>query len=306
MKKMRWISMVMMAIASLVMVSCEGEIEPVGSQSLDPNSPGNPTNPTNPGAPASFKAKIDGTQFTAATTQVYISGNSIVLAAINTSGASFGFLIDAAAVGTYPAKDHFLTYTPAGSEYGYIGANFEDENEDTGSITITAINTENHTISGTFHFKGYYSDTDTPMAPKQFTDGVFTNLPYTTENASADEFAAIVNGTAFEEVDNITLYLEVNGQPYVAIGGRDSEQRSITVAFKEDIAAGTYTITGDIADPVQVNYAADADDTGTKATSGTVTITEITGDHAKGTFTATVPHPSGTVNITGGTFDSDY
>lgn len=49
MKKMHWLRTAMFVIAAVLAVSCEGDIEPIGSQTTDPNNP-NPTDPTGPSA----------------------------------------------------------------------------------------------------------------------------------------------------------------------------------------------------------------------------------------------------------------
>ncbi|HLN95880.1 MAG TPA: hypothetical protein VK183_09605 [Flavobacterium sp.] len=46
MKTMQWLRAGILMIAAVCAVSCEGDIEPIGSQTTDPNNPTNPTNPS--------------------------------------------------------------------------------------------------------------------------------------------------------------------------------------------------------------------------------------------------------------------
>lgn len=278
---------------------------------LDPNivipDPTDPTDPTDPDPtdPGSFKVDFDGSTYTALTTQVYISEGSILLTALRANGDSFGFIIEGTDVGAYPANQNLLAFNPSGSEYGYWSVNPDAASENTGTITITEINTTDHTISGVFNFKGYWSNTDETVAPKQFTNGVFTNLPYVEENPAGDTFSATVNGTAFNAGDILTSEVTSGSQTLISVAGQ-SGQSAITVSAVSGITAGTYPITGNVtADSVQVVYT-DADGNGGVATSGAVVITQITADRIKGTFTATIVDGAETYQITGGSFDAAY
>src|SRR5215217_9712601 len=93
-------------ISSCTYEPVDGAVEP------DPDSGGN-------GESGVFKADFNGSTWTAKETQAIISGNFIEIAAINAKGESFGILLDGSTVGTYAANINFVTYTPAGTEYGY-------------------------------------------------------------------------------------------------------------------------------------------------------------------------------------------
>ncbi|RZJ66618.1 MAG: hypothetical protein EOO50_08820 [Flavobacterium sp.] len=275
---------------------------------LDPNiivpEPEDPNNP-NPNDPGSFKVDFDGNTYTALTTQVFVSESSILLTALRANGDSFGFIIDATQIGAYPANENLLAFNPSGSQYGYWSINPEDDTANTGTITITEINTANHTISGTFNFTGYWSNTDETVAPKQFTNGIFTNLPYVTDSPTGDTFTATVDGTAFTAGDILTAETSVGGMDFISVAGQSGET-AITVSVKSDIDTGSYPITGSPnTDMVQVVFT-NPDGNGGLATTGTVIITEITADRVKGTFTATVVDGTQTFQITNGTFDAAY
>jgi hypothetical protein len=263
------------------------------------NGGGNP-NPT-----SVFKADFNNSTWSTTQTQVIISGNLIQIAAIKSDNSSFGLLVEASTTGTYPANNNLLAYNPPNSEFGYWSTNINNPNENTGSITITNINTVAKTISGTFTFKGYWSDTDvTNIAPIQFTNGVFTNLPYINQAETGDTFFAKVNGTEFVDTDLLVIESGINGQDFYSIGAQNADFNSMTVSVRTNIGAGTYPMTGNNAtDVVQIIYT--FDDVDYRAVSGNVIITEKTATRLKGTFSG-VTDGATPFTISEGTFDVEY
>ncbi len=293
---------ILLLVFTFSLVSCE--IEPIDS-AIEVPTDNNPNNP-DPISPASFKAKIDGQLWTAQTTAALIGGNLI---AINASiggenGENFSFLIDGVVPGTYPANENILNFSPAGTDFGWESFNLDVPDENTGSITITSINTVAKTISGTFTFKGYWSDDFVDnIAPKNFTEGVFTNIPYEDYVDPANNtFFAKVNGTEFAETD----ILVVTANNVIGIGASNTNNQSITIGVDEDITPGTYSITGNIqTDVVQATYKLN-ETTSILSNSGTVTITSITADRVIGTFSFTAINGSTTYTISEGSFDVEY
>lgn len=288
-------------LALFTFISCD--IEPIDSAiNLDDLQ-----NPNNPNVPTSvFKADFNGQTWIADQVEAQIGGDYITIGAIKGSQEEgFGFIVEANQTGTYPANTNLFSYNPPNSEFGFWGANPNDENENTGSITITNIDTVNHTISGTFTFKGYWTNTDEPnVQPIQFTNGVFTNIPYTDyTDEDADVFYAKVNGTEF--VDTDILVASVND--VLGIAAKNATFQSITVGINESYEVGTYTISGN--QNVQATYVLN-DNTTLSATSGTITITEKTADRIKGTFNFVAldetTSPITTYSITQGSFDVAY
>ena len=158
--------------------------------------------------------------------------------------------------------ENILNFNPAGSEYGYWSMNIDNPTENTGSITITNINTTNKTISGTFNFKGYWSDaTVTNILPTVFTNGVFQNVPYIVQAETGDTFFAKVNGIEFDEVDILAAEIGIAGQDFISVAAQDEDFNSMTVSVRANLGAGTYPITGNIAtDVVQASYTFDDED----------------------------------------------
>ena len=263
-------------------------------------------NGENPNTTAVFKADFNNSTWNTTQYAAEVSPNFIQIAGFKANGESFLFLVNSiGGVGTYPANENILAYTPPGSEYGYWSTNFSNPTENTGSITITNINTVTKTISGTFNFKGYWSDTDvTNIAPVQFTNGVFTNIPYTDQVDSGDTFFAKVDGTEFVDVDLLVIELGINGQDFYSIGAQNAALNAITVSVRTNIGAGTYPITGNNAtDVVQVIY--DFENVDYRGISGNVTITEKTATRIKGTFSC-VTDGATPFTISEGTFDVSY
>lgn len=252
-----------------------------------------------------FKADFNNSTWSTTQTQVIISGNLIQIAALKSDNSSFGMLVEASTTGTYPANNNLLAYNPPNSEFGYWSTNINNPNENTGSIIITSINTVAKTISGTFTFKGYWSDTDvTNIAPIQFTNGVFTNLPYINQAETGDTFFAKVDGIEFVDVDLLTIELGINGQDFYSIGAQNSDMNSMTVSVRTNVGAGTYPITGNTAtDVVQIIY--DVNDVNFRGVSGNVVIIEKTATRLKGTFTC-VTDGATPYTISEGTFDVEY
>lgn len=306
MKNSKLTSLLVFMIAAMSFVSCN-DVEPIDPTIvLNPSDPTNPTNPTNPTG-GNFKVDIDGLTYTASATAVFISGGSIQIAAERAQGDTFGVLLDGTTAGTYQAHENLIAYSPAGSEYGYWGVNPNTPDAQTGSIIITNIDTVNKKISGTFSYIGYWSDLDaTGIAPKSFTNGVFTNLPYVTESPSNDTFLAKVNGVDFNQNDLLAMTIGAGTDEFIAIGASNAAGDEMTVAVRSTVGLGTHPITGNSLDNAQLSYGPAGSTGQTSAASGSVTIQEKSDTHIKGIFSGAVTVDGTTYNITAGSFDVEY
>jgi hypothetical protein len=297
MNKIKLILGIFFILTAFTFTSCENE--PIDS-AIDLDDFNNGSN-----VPVVFKADFSGATWSATTAQAVISGNFITISGVKANGEGFGFLVEANTTGTYPANTNLLAYTPAGSEYGYWGTNFDNPDENTGSITISNINTTNNTLSGTFSFKGYWSDTSvTSILPVQFTNGIFQNIPFITQDQTGDTFFAKVGGTEFVDVDILTTTITVGSQEFISIGAQNAALNSMTVSVKSSLGTGTYPITGNATtDGVQAIY--DFNDTNYNASSGSITISSKTATRIKGTFNF-VTNGTPPFTITEGAFDVEY
>ena len=277
-------------IASCTYEPVDGSVEP------DPDSGGN-------GESGVFKADFNGSTWTAKETEAIISGNFIQIAAINSKGENFGIMIEGSTAGTYAANVNIVSYSPAGTEYGYLAINDNNPTENTGSVIITSINTTNKTISGTFHFKGYWSDVPNTKAPITFTNGVFKDIPYITQEETADVFTAKVGGANFVAIDILTAEIGIGSDNFITIGAQDVNSNTISISIKTTLGIGSHTITNTVGANVQ-GYYEDINDEYT-AVSGNITITSKTSDRIKGTFEFRTNGATPFV-ISQGNFDVEY
>lgn len=305
MKRFKIIPVLLLIFASVSFTGCSEDFEPIDPAVVLPGP--DDENPQPEPTPGTFKADFDGGTYTTSTTTAYIAGNTIIINALRTQGDSFSIMLEGDSEGTYEANDNLIGYQPANSEFAFVGTHPTDANANTGTIIITEIDTANQTISGTFSFTGYWSDYTATVAPKQFTNGVFTDLPYITENPSEDTFFARVDGIDFEETVIATAETTINNLDFLSVAAQNAAQQSITVSVRPTLTVGEYLITGNpTLDVVQVNYKPNASAMGTAAQSGFVTIVEKTPTRIKGTFGGTVTIEGITYQITTGTFDVAY
>lgn len=299
MNKIKFIASVFLILASFSLTSCD--VEPIDG-ALDPNDFDNPTN-----GPAVFKADFSGSTWTATEVQAVVSTNFITIGATRADGSTFAILVNASVPGTYPANANIVAYTPATSEFGYWSIDPENDTADTGSVIITRIDTVNNTVSGTFSYRGFWSDlTSTAIIPVDFTNGVFTNIPYIPNTATGDTFYAKVNGTEF--VETLLTGAEVDsggGNVWLNVDAVDAGLNNVTVAFKKSLGPGTYAITGSTTDNVSAFYST-ADDTNYDATTGSITIISQTATRVKGTFNFVGVNGTTTKTVSEGAFDVGY
>jgi hypothetical protein len=296
---MKFIKSFLFVLVLTFFTACDNEpIDPaLNSQiSSDPNNPNNPLN-------GIFKADFDGQTFTTSNVQCIFANGILVLDATRLpQDDSFSFVMDQVAVGTFAAKDHLITYQPAGTEYGYWTQNLNNPSEDLGSVVITNINTVDKKISGTFTFKGYWSNTSVNLPSKTFTNGSFTNIPYSTDLPPEDTFSANLNGAVFTNPTIAVSEVTVGTQTFISIAGLRTNDR-INVNILETTGVGNYPITGANTDVVQGFYSITSPVYSQRANLGLVTITEKTATRIKGTFNFTTPNTPIPYIITSGNFD---
>ena len=303
MKNIKLVTGLFLILTAFTFTSCENE--PIdGAINLDDFNGGS-------NEPMVFKADFSGNTWNGTEAQALVSSNSISIGATKADGSTFSILIQGTTTGTYMANDNILAYTPSGSDYGYWSINLAVPEENTGSITITNIDAVNKKISGTFAYKGYWSDaTNTSIIPVQFTNGVFTNIPYesSTPPPSDDSFYAKVDGSEFVEnqIDG-SLITNVSGMPdQISIVGSKTNGDNVGLNIVRSLAVGTYNFTGPLGD--QVNGRCLFNDVLYSAESGSIIITLKTDTRIKGTFNMVVKNftTSATKTVTEGSFDVVY
>jgi len=299
MKKQHLLHFFLFVFTALSFVSCDNE--PIDSQLNLADFGDDVINPTE----TFFRADFSGSTWIAQNTLVYVSPNSIRINAIRgAQDEGFAFFLLDNVVGNYQGNENLLTFTPAGSDFGYWSYNPDDENENTGSITITNINTTNQTISGFFNFKGYWSnDFVNNILPIVFNNGLFQNLPYVNESPTNDTFFAKVNGVEFVDTDITALTLTVGSVDLISINARNSTDDAITIAVNDNLGLGTHLITATSTNNTQARY--ELNSVSYTAQTGSITIISKTPTRIKGTFsfvtTGATPY-----TVSEGQFDVAY
>ncbi|QYJ68093.1 DUF6252 family protein [Flavobacterium litorale] len=233
MKRINILSAFFVLIAALGFVSCD--TEPVDPVFLDfvPDTE----------EPASFKVTIDGELFTANATQAAVADGIItIVGQRGTNGEFVSVTVAGTTVGSYP--EALLTYNPSDeSDFGYW--NIDPDFNNTGGVTITAINTQNNTISGTFQYVGYWSDDSEEREPVELNNGTFTNIPYTGSLTDPDPdpddeyFRATIDG----DEKNYGVILSLQSGESVTLSGQIIEPANqIQLLMPIDITPGTYAL----------------------------------------------------------------
>ncbi len=305
MKKIK-ITSILVALFSVFMTSCSNEpIDPVLSSQLD-----NPSTNGGSSAAAVFKADFSGQTWVADNYIANIYNGQIQIAGSKGTGAQqqgFAFLLNGTTIGTYDSTSNLLSFTPANSYYEYIGLNYANPTQSLGNAIVTSIDTVHHTISGTFGFTGYWSDTSvTNILPIVFSSGTFTNIPYVSQNPSSDTFFAKVDGTEFVE-DHIDVSAVISqGFPdsYSIVASKTNGD-NIGIRISQSLAVGTYQFTGPLAQDITSSYLLGG--VLYSVDTGSITITSKTATHMNGTFSIIVKNFTTNVikTITEGAFSVD-
>ncbi len=195
MKKIKIIGSLLLLFTAISFTSCENE--PIDSAiDLDDFGGNNGGNGNNNGV---FKVDIDGVTFTASTinaTKISQPFSIYQIAGIATAGGvTKSVMIQIKDNGT----NNYLTGTgpngPEDAEIGYFpnvlepdtvytSDDFDDIDNSTGSLTITANDIVSKKISGTFNCTVYLLNPDdgSVVGSKTLSNGVFTDVTYTLTN----------------------------------------------------------------------------------------------------------------------------
>lgn len=305
MKKISILSALMVFFTAITFIACDTEpVDPVLLDNIG-ETPGETT--------GSLTVNFSGQNFVASQVSGLYNEGLLSVSGIRVNGSNIetlSFVVASPVEGqTYTGDQGALfTYSPSMNMYQYI--NIDSELELSGSLTITDIDTVNHTVSGTFSFTGWWSNEDEDVAPIEFTNGSFTNVSYTggtPPETSDDVLTAVLDGTNFP-VANVAVAVADGGLgETISINGLDVNQNKVVVSMKASLNPGTYNITGNMLDDVVGGrYTTTSPEAMYMATTGSVTITSKTETRIAGTFTFTATSGEETVTVTQGTFDVDY
>lgn len=287
----------------LLLISCD--VEPVDNGLLlNDNTSVNPTNPTNPTG-AVFKADFGGQTWSATQYSANIFNGKIEIGGVKPSGEAFAFLLNGTSVGTYPSTSNLIAYIPPTGVNEYIAFNPANPTAVVGSVMVTTIDAANHTISGVFNFTGYWDDYSvTNVPPINFTNGVFTNIPYTTINTNTDSFFAKVDGTEFvEDSIDVTEVIASGFPDAYSIVGKNTNGDNVGLWIAQSLGVGTYQITGPFG--TEVNSTCLFGGVLYNGVSGSITIISKANGRLKGTFSLVDQNMTtlATKTISEGTFD---
>lgn len=302
MKKINLLSVLFIMLSAISFTSCDTEpIDPVLGENLgqQPNQPGNPV----------FKVDFGGQTYIANSTLATVGNGLITIGGFKgTNGEMVSIIVQGTAQGTYDASKIMLNYSPSAvSEYAYTNSNLST-GEDSGTVVITEIDTQNKTISGTFSFTGWWSDSEQNLPSVAFTNGAFTDIPYTGGIDTGEEFfKANVDGTANSYAGADLAVAVTDGNPsYVSINAYGNDHRLI-LSFPTTITSGTHQIQTGPSAVVTARFR-DAEDVQYGVSEGTFTVTSNQNGWIKGTFTFPVKNTAGETihTVTSGDFNVEW
>lgn len=175
----------------------------------------------------------------------------------------------------------------------------------TGEMIVTAMDTVNKRISGTFHFKAWRA-TDNTF--KDITNGVFTDVPYITSLTSTGSnlFSVKINNVLFTPASITGV---VNSGDIMIIASDSQASQTVGITIPETATVGTHAM-GSMGADYYGQYNPNGS-TFTISTSGSVVITShnTTTDQIVGTFSfnsAPLGGGAPTFNLTQGSFTINY
>ncbi|MEE1900174.1 DUF6252 family protein [Flavobacterium rakeshii] len=306
MKRFKIVQAFALLFLAIGFTACDTEpVDPVLLDNIGEN-PGGSTG-------GSFTVDFNGqtyvaTQSAAIYNEGMLSVNGVRISGSNIESVSF-VLMNPVEGQTYTGNDILIIYTPAMSMYQYTNVNL-DEEQPSGSVTITDIDLLNQTISGTFSFTGWWSNDEEDVEPIEFTNGAFTNVSYTggmpPVNGNEDEFTASLDGNDYAIANIGVAVADAGSGETISINAFDNSNNKIVLTIDASLTPGTYQITGNmLEDVVGARYLTTSPESMYMATTGSVVINSKTEDRIAGTYSFSATNGTEVVNFTG-TYDVDY
>jgi hypothetical protein len=261
-----------------------------------------------------FYATLDGTIWNADSLQAVFGINGgVSINGLSKTGDQISMVLNTFQTGTYTlnassASYAYYTNILATTPVGYLS----DTGSAGGTVTITAIDTINHLISGTFSFT-LINPSDN--SSKTITQGVFDYIPYSASGVSVvtpptgtttDTLQALIAGVSFNAA---LVQTQLEGVELVVAGVSSDGKQNLDLLFPSAITPGTYSLNygsgvygavyyTDIANPLTSNA------------NGSLTITSnnVTKKNVTGTFSFNGISSDGseTISITNGYFSVNY
>jgi hypothetical protein len=311
MKIIKFVSVLLVMVVSLLSVSCTTNVEPIDPAVLnpiiDPNAP----------VQGAFKVDFGDQTYSSTTATAVITGTTITIAALKSStGENFTINLKGITTGEYSTTDKvsIIYKEEVADVFGYLSQNTLGS---TATVNVTSINNTTKRIKGTFKFIGNWNDPTnaTPPAAIQFTNGTF-DLPFTTDvpNPTSTFFKADFNGQTFNATT--TAAIITNGTILIN-GVKDSNGENFALILNGS-TTGVYNTQDDLftySTSSMAEYGYTNFTNIPSESTGSVTITSIneTNHTISGTFSYighwsdfTAPNPPAPIGFTNGSFTVPY
>ena len=203
--------------------------------------------------PGNFYATIDGQIWEADSVQISIVDDSgiVTITGISKSQEEISMVLPGFLIGVYAVSGESPGYSLYASLQGsavdpFLSNGSTDVTKAGGTVSLTAIDTVNHTVSGTFQFKVYRSS---DMTTKTVTAGVFNKIPYINSSSlppitppagqNSDTLIASVNNVSW-----VAALVQPSDQSgMLVIAGTSSDgQQTLGLFMPSSVIAGTYTL----------------------------------------------------------------
>ncbi|RNC87144.1 MAG: hypothetical protein ED556_06900 [Winogradskyella sp.] len=284
----------------------------------DPNNPDNPIDPT----AGDFRVDFDGATYVADTKSATIVGGLININGLRGSqGEIITITLQGDTEGTYElgvplnsgVEVNSAAYVEANNTGQGVWVALADDNTSQGQVIVSEIDMTNNTISGTFNFTGNNATT-TPVQIKEFTNGVFTDLQFTTELSPGgngeNAFFAVIDGDDYQPDMISGVLIDIAGTSQLSIVGTKNNLESIGLTFPGDITPGDYTFSSFGSIPIgQYNIGTSSSFPSETGSPFSIELHDTVNKRIKGTFEFIgneFPSTGNSVTITEGSFDVYY
>ena len=193
-----------------------------------------------------FRAKIDGTDWVAVdnTISVTVLSGLINITGTSSDNKAITLTILSDQPGTYTFDQNSsslasLDEVELGGPVSFTTNQSSDPAQSGGTVTITHIDQTNKTISGTFSFNGFDSNSG---VKKVITEGVFQNLPYSNSlppASSTDTLTVKIGGVPFTAA-SIAAPI-ISGSLFVQ-GAASNGTSFVGLYMPQNVQPGTYTL----------------------------------------------------------------
>lgn len=230
------------ALLLLCLAACQRE---VSEDDLEPTAPTAPS--------GSFTAKINGVPWTAdvAAAATFAPGSNGIPDLISIVGKGsdkklITITLADSGVHTYTLSDEVLNvaaFQDSSLPSAYVFTTNQGPEQPSGTVRLTAINTDKKTVSGTFRFNVYRAFDNNG---RTITEGVFTDIPYIEGTgqppASAnDTFTVKIDGTPFVPF-TISGFSVALTNSIIVQGGTEDGSKNVGITFPDSITPGAYTL----------------------------------------------------------------